>query len=87
MKNPQGDSKTATIINGVVLTEGAIAFLESLQEGDNVYIKDTRDEINNAISQLILYTDHIYEKQAIEVLDTIKYLNTFNRKLKYLMKP
>ena len=87
MKNSEDKAASATIINGVVLTDRAIAFLKSLQQGDNVYIKDTRDEINNAISQLILYTDHIYEHQAIEVLDTIKYLNTFNRNLKYLMRP
>ena len=87
MKNSEDKAASATIINVVVLTDRAIAFLKSLQQGDNVYIKDTRDEINNAISQLILYTDHIYEHQAIEVLDTIKYLNTFNRNLKYLMRP
>jgi len=87
MRKSQSESKTATIINGVVLTEEAIAFLDSMQNGDNDLIKETRDEINNAISQLILYTEWCTDKQITEVLDTIKYINVFNRSLKDLMKP
>jgi len=45
MENTENKSATATIINGVVLTDRAINYLKGLQQDDNAQIKDIRDEL------------------------------------------
>ena len=89
MKNPENKVTNATVINGVVLTEDVLSFLDSLQGDDNGYMKEAREEINHAISLLIDATDdeRLIDERKSEIFETIKYLNIFNRSLKNLMKP
>ena len=87
MKNTEDKAATCTIINGVVLTDRAINYLKSLQEDDNTLIKEIRDELNNAISELLEATDYVGEETVPGINTLIKYINTFNQNLKYLMKP
>ena len=83
------DSQTenCTIVNGVVLTHRAIAFLNSLQESDNAYLKEALGEINNTISLLINDLEGYTAEEKHEALESIKYLNSFARNFKELMKP
>jgi len=87
MKNTEDKAATCAIINGVVLTDRAINYLKGLQQDDNALIKDIRDELNNAISELLEATDYAVEESVPEINELIKFINTFNQNLKYLMKP
>ena len=87
MKNSEDKAECATIINGVVLTDHAINYLKGLQQDDNAIIKDVRDELNNVISELLDATDYVGEESVLVINELIKFINTFNKNLKYLMKP
>lgn len=80
-------TENATIINGIILTESAIGFLQSLQESDNDYHKEVSEKISLTISELITALDFYGGEPSSFLLGLIIYLNDFNKSFSHLMKP
>lgn len=94
MSRSENKTENYTIVNGVVLTEKAVCFLNKLQELDNQLISYIREDLSDSISMLIDFLDLIDESERdrdIEyehlIMQKIKFLNTFNKQMKDLMKP
>ena len=87
MAKKENKTETCTIVKGAVLTDKCIEFLTSMQEENNGYLKDTREDINNVISLLIDGLDFLEPERKDEIMDGIRFLNMFGQDLKKLMKP
>ncbi|HAH24954.1 MAG TPA: hypothetical protein DCL77_14570 [Prolixibacteraceae bacterium] len=86
MKKEEQKAGNCTIINGVVLTDSAIGFILSLQTDNNGYLNEVHEKINNTISILIDGLDETDPIRLEEMVDNIKYLNSFIQKFKFLKK-
>lgn len=84
-KSDENKTENCTILNGVVLTQKAVGFIESLQASNNNYLNEVVQELTATISVLIDVMDDVDEES--EVREKIKYLNTFTKALKALAKP
>lgn len=86
METKNKKQEQATILDGVMLTESTIRCLRTLQDDDNCYLREAREYINEAISELIFGIEYMSEREP-DILRIVKYLNDFNRDIKRLMKP
>ena len=81
-------TETATIVNGVVLTEPAIKQLVSFQQSDNEYIRAIREDLSDAISMLAILTDeHPHEQTVVRARRTMINLSYIRDNIDDLRKP
>jgi|GEM_PF-3122442 len=84
-KQEENKTENCTLVNGVMLTEAAVDFIKSLQHENNSYLKEVCEELNTTISMLIDVLND--PDDAAAIVEQIKYLNTFSKNFKSLMKP
>lgn len=89
MAKQEHKTENCTIVNGVVLTKGVFEFIEEMQLDDNWLLKETREQLSNTMSLLIMAKDYFTECDDIieEIELEVQNINLLSRSFKKLMKP
>lgn len=87
MAKQTSTSESATIINGIVLTEKLMDFLRTMQEENNSQIKETREKLGDTVSLLIEIMEGEDDAISAEILEAVKYLNGLRKNMLDLLKP
>jgi hypothetical protein len=85
MKDKVESNEKANIINGVVLTEAAIARLKFFQDYDNEPLESLRDCIANASDLIHMYLPA--DEYSVEIKNLLVDLSFIRKYLQELRKP